>query len=82
MMVNWGPDYRYLVSYKPDIVSFNLVDAASTMRAAAERGHVPNGMDQFYQAVQRSDAWRPGPTFGPYRIFVKNTEQRINTACR
>ncbi len=81
MMVNWGPDYHYLVSSNPEIVSLNLDDAASEAKAAAKPGYVSSSLDQFYDAVLRSGAWRAGPIFAPYRIYAKSTGSRINLTC-
>ena len=86
MAVNWGPDYLYLVSNNPDMVTINLDDVASAAaderKLAARPGYVPSGRGHYYDVILRSGAWQPGPTFAPYRVYVKKADPAVKPACR
>ena len=77
MTVNWGPDYHYLVSTDPQIVTVNADDEAIAAKSAA-----PSDLNRFYQAISNPHDWRPGPAFAPYRVYVKASSAMINPACR
>jgi hypothetical protein len=77
MTVNWGPDYHYLVSTNPQIVTVNVDNAA-----IAATSDEASDLDRFYQAIANPRDWRPGPTFTPYRVYVKASGTTIDPACR
>lgn len=86
MAVNWGPDYRYLASNNPDMVTINLEDVAlaaeDERKRAANPGYVPSGRSRYYDIILHSGAWQPGPTFAPYRVYVKTSGSVVKPACR
>jgi 4-amino-4-deoxy-L-arabinose transferase-like glycosyltransferase len=81
--INWGPDMRYLVSEAPDLVTINLDDAASAAKDRAAGQAAPeSGRDRFYDAVLKSGAWRPGPSFAPFQVFTKTSRPVVSPACQ
>jgi 4-amino-4-deoxy-L-arabinose transferase-like glycosyltransferase len=85
VVVSMGGDYVYYKIANPDVVTIDRQEAANTIRdeekTANAPGHVPSGPGRYYQMILKSGAWRPGPVFGPFQVYVKNAGSVLKPGC-
>ena len=86
VVVSMGGDYGYYEIANPDVVTIDLKDAAGVLgiekQNADTPGHTPSSAARYYQMILGSGAWRAGPVFGPFQVYVKAQGTVLNPACR
>lgn len=86
--VSMGGNYVYYDQVHPDVVTIPVQDASDVLtkerKLASAPGYVPSSPGRYYGLILQSGAWRAGPTFGPFQVYVRKAAagRALRSACR